>query len=57
MKDAADLESYLNDFGLSEHREFLLGIARPSVEILNHERSGEQGVQQVRRLSGPTYRF
>ena len=31
---AAALESYLNDFGLSEHREFLLGIARPSVEIL-----------------------
>src|SRR5262249_33519287 len=31
---AADLASYVNELGLGEHSKFLLGIARPSVEII-----------------------
>ncbi|HEX4613158.1 MAG TPA: YwqG family protein [Urbifossiella sp.] len=31
---AADLASYVSEHGLGEHREYLQGIARPSIEIL-----------------------
>ena len=31
---AGDLASYVSELGLDEHREHLLGIARPSIEIL-----------------------
>src|SRR2546425_680509 len=31
---AADLARYVTELGLGEHREYLLGIARPSVEVI-----------------------
>ncbi|MBI3866390.1 MAG: DUF1963 domain-containing protein [Planctomycetia bacterium] len=31
---STDLASYLSEHGLDEHREYLMGIARPSVEII-----------------------
>jgi hypothetical protein len=40
---AAGLMSYITELGLAEHRDYLLAIARPCVEIINDDATVTKG--------------
>jgi uncharacterized protein DUF1963 len=44
---AADLAGYVAELGLDEHREYLLGIARPSVEIITADAPVTRGCSKL----------